>query len=110
MGTTVRETVEEIYEICDYIESEGQLKQAPPYPLRKIQEQAFLNFLVYLSYADGRYSPDEQSFLKEALDQDVTEKEARELRSSRGLTEGKFGRNVPTSVKYFFVSCTPQPW
>ena len=46
MEKNIRKTVEELYEICDYIEEKGQLKQAPPYPLRKIQEQAFLNFLV----------------------------------------------------------------
>ena len=104
MGNDIRKTVEEVYQICDYIEEKGQLKQVPPYPLRKIQEQAFLNFLVYLSYADGRYSPDEQRFLKEALDMDVSEEQAEELRSSRGLTEGKFGKNIPTSVKYFVLA------
>ena len=104
MGNDIRKTVEEVYQICDYIEEKGQLKQMPPYPLRKIQEQAFLNFLVYLSYADGRYSPDEQRFLKEALDMDVSEEQAEELRSSRGLTEGKFGKNIPTSVKYFVLA------
>lgn len=104
MEKDIRKTVEELYQICDYIEEKGQLKQAPPYPLRKIQEQAFLNFLVYLSFADGRYSPDEQRFLKEALDMDISEMQARELRTGRGLTEGKFGRNIPTSLKYFVLA------
>jgi len=104
MEKDIRKTVEELYQICDYIEEEGQLKQAPPYPLRKIQEQAFLNFLVYLSFADGRYSPDEQSFLKEALDLEISDEQARELRSARGLTESKFGRNIPTSLKYFVLA------
>ena len=104
MEKNIRKTVEDLYQICDYIEEKGQLKQAPPYALRKIQEQAFLNFLVYLSFADGRYSPDEQRFLKEALDMDISEKQARELRTGRGLTEGKFGRNIPTSLKYFVLA------
>ena len=104
MDKDIRKTVEELYQICDYIEEKGQLKQAPPYPLRKIQEQAFLNFLVYLSFADGKYSPDEQQFLKEALDLDLSEEQARELRSARGLTESKFGRNIPTSLKYFVLA------
>ena len=104
MEKNIRKTVEELYEICDYIEEKGQLKQAPPYPLRKIQEQAFLNFLVYLSFADGRYSPDEQRFLKDALDLDISEEQAQELRSARGLTEGKFGKNIPTSLKYFVLA------
>ena len=104
MEKNIRKTVEDLYQICDYIEETGQLKQAPPYPLRKIQEQAFLNFLVYLSFADGRYSPDEQRFLKEALDMEVSEAQAQEFRSARGLTEGKFGKNIPTSVKYFVLA------
>ena len=104
MEKDIRKTVEELYQICDYIEEEGQLKQMPPYPLRKIQEQAFLNFLVYLSFADGRYSPDEQQFLKTALDLEISEEQARELRSARGLTESKFGRNIPTSLKYFVLA------
>lgn len=104
MDKDIRKTVEDLYQICDYIEEKGQLKQAPPYPLRKIQEQAFLNFLVYLSYADGRYSPDEQAFLKQALDMDISEEQARGLRTGRGLTESKFGRNIPTSLKYFVLA------
>ncbi|MCR4752140.1 MAG: AAA family ATPase [Eubacterium sp.] len=102
--TTVKNSMNEIYEICDYIEENGLVNKLPAYPLRQIQEQAFLNFLLYLAFADGRYSPDEQQFLKDELDLDIPESKARELRSGRGLTESKFGRNIPTTVKYFVLA------
>ena len=100
----IQDTLEEIWQICGYIEEKGLLKRAPAYPMREIQEQAFLNFLLYLAFADGRYSADEQRFLKEELGMDISEAKARELRSARGLTEGRYGKNVPTSVKYFVLA------
>ena len=104
MENRIKDTLEEIYQVCDYIEDRGLLKQNPSIPLRQVLDEAFLNYLVYLSYADGKYSRNEQLFLKEEMGWDISEKQARELRTARGLNETQFGKHVPMAVKYFVVA------
>ena len=104
MKNTIKETIAEIYQICDYIEDRGLLSKNPSIPLRDVLAQAFLNFLLYLAFADGKYTKAEQQFLKEEMQQEISETQARELRSSRGLNETQFGKNIPVAVKYFVVA------
>ncbi len=104
MSTGIKETIEAIYQVCDYIEERGLLSKNPSIPLRDVLTQAFLNFLLYLAYADGKYTSAEQQFLKEELGLDVPENTAREMRSARGLNESQFGRNIPIAVKYFVIA------
>ena len=100
----MKQSIEEIYQVCDYIEEKGLLEKNPSIPLRSVLAQAFQNFLLYLAYADGKYTAAEQQFLKEEMEMEVSEAQARELKSARGLTEEQFGRNIPTAVKYFVVA------
>ena len=104
MNTKLADAVRGAYEICDYIEAHGVVNQKVNVSLRSMQEQSFLNFLLYLAFSDGRYSAEDQAFIKEALGLDISTAEAESLRRARNLAASGYANLIPLSVKYFVLA------
>ncbi len=98
------EQIEKCYEICDYIEENMKGITAPKPSVRENLKQEFLNFALYISFANAKYSDFEQTFIKEHLGIKVTEDDAYNLKVTRVLYENNYGRTVPFILKYMVVA------
>jgi hypothetical protein len=104
MKKDIKELLKECYEMCDYIEENGILKQKLETSFRENLRYEFLQFVIYLSLLDGSLLASEIKFIKEYLDYDINHTSANNLKIKNDLFESKYGRQIPMALKYFVLS------
>lgn len=97
------ESIYKCYEMCDYIEANGVIKDNLTNPLRENLRQEFLNFTLYLAYADGSIATSDIEFIKEELLVDLTVTASKKLYEARNLTTA-FAEKIPYVLKYFVLA------
>lgn len=100
----LKELFNKCYEMCDYIEANGVIKQPLKSSLRENLRHEFLNFVVYLSLLDGSLLASEIKFIKDNLGYDINHEKANNMKIQGNLIESKYGIQIPVSVKYFVLS------
>lgn len=100
----IKELLEQCYEMCDYIEENGLLKQKLNTSFRENLRYEFLQFVTYLSLLDGSLLASEVKFIKEYLGYDINHAAANNLKVKNNLIESKFGMRIPMALKYFVLS------
>lgn len=100
----IKELLEKCYEMCDYIEENGLLKQKLNTSFRENLRYEFLQFVTYLSLLDGSLLASEVKFIKEYLGYDINHAAANNLKVKNNLIESKFGMRIPMALKYFVLS------
>lgn len=104
MGKELKEQIAQCYEMCDYIEQHGVIKKELKGSLRDNLRREFLNFILYISMSDYKYTDKEEAFIKDVLDIHLKEESAKELKVQRRLNESGFGAQIPLVVKYFVLA------
>ncbi len=104
MGKELKEQIAQCYEMCDYIEQNGVIKKELKTSLRDNLRREFLNFILYISMSDYKYTDKEEDFIKDVLDIHLKEESAKELKVQRRLNETGFGAQIPLVVKYFVLA------
>ena len=104
MDTSINETLTNIYEICDYLESKGIPNRSLPIKMKEIQRQNFISFILYLAFADGSYNSTDAAYLQTQLGTAMTSARASELKSKRMLNDDHFGAEAPLVLKYFVIA------
>lgn len=104
MGKELKEQIAQCYEMCDYIEQHGVIKKELKTSLRDNLRREFLNFILYISMSDYKYTDKEEAFIKDVLDIHLKEESAKELKIQRRLNESGFGAKIPLVVKYFVLA------
>lgn len=92
------------YEMCDYIEDYGVIKQPLNGGLRNALRNDLLDFIIYITCYDDEYDDLEKKFIDENLGFQVDKERAKELKKNRKLTTGEFGTQIPVSMKYFVLA------
>ena len=100
----LKEQIAQCYEMCDYIEQHGVIKKKLKTSLRDNLRREFLNFILYISMSDYKYTDKEEAFIKDVLDIHLKEESAKELKVQRRLNESGFGAQIPLVVKYFVLA------
>ncbi len=100
----LKEQIAQCYEMCDYIEQHGVIKKELKTSLRDNLRREFLNFILYISMSDYKYTEKEEVFIKDTLDIYLKEESAKELKVQRRLNESGFGAQIPLVVKYFVLA------
>lgn len=100
----IKEMLQECYEICDYIQSNGVVKQVLKTSLKENLKHEFFQFIVYLSIQDGTISTSENQFIKEVIDEKFQYKKEDLIRYRRELIQGKFSTKLPLTLKYFILA------
>ncbi len=100
----LKEQIAQCYEMCDYIEQHGVIKKELKTSLRDNLRREFLNFILYISMSDYKYTDKEEAFIKDVLDIHLKEESAKELKVQRRLNESGFGAQIPLVVKYFVLA------
>ncbi len=104
MGKELKEQIAQCYEMCDYIEEHGIIKKELKTSLRDNLRREFLNFILYISMSDYKYTDKEETFIKDILDIHLKKESAKELKVQRRLNESGFGAQIPLVVKYFVLA------
>ena len=104
MGKELKEQIAQCYEMCDYIEQHGVIKKELKTSLRDNLRREFLNFILYISMSDYKYTDKEETFIKDILDIHLKKESAKELKVQRRLNESGFGAQIPLVVKYFVLA------
>lgn len=104
MGKDLKEMMNQCYEMCDYIERNGVIKQDMTMTLRENLRREFLNFVIYISTLSGQIEKDEEKFINEMLGFYIDPKTAGELKAKRDLNEASYGSKVPMAFKYFVLA------
>ncbi len=92
------------YEMSDYIEVNGVVKETLSTSLKGLLKAEFINLVLYLSFLDGHYDAGEKNFIKENFDTEITEQVAKILKEQRELDLKGFGSRIPLPLKYFILS------
>ena len=98
------ESIYKCYEMCDYIEANGVIKDKLITSLRETLRQEFLNFTLYLAFADGDITDTELSFIKDELLVNMTAESAKKLYTLRKLTVTEYAGKIPYVLKYFVLA------
>ncbi|MBQ4232874.1 MAG: AAA family ATPase [Lachnospiraceae bacterium] len=98
------ESIYKCYEMCDYIEANGVIKDKLANSLRENLRQEFLNFTLYLAFADGEITDSELAFIKEELLVNMTAEAAKKLYDLRQLTPAIYANKIPYVLKYFVLA------
>ena len=104
MSKDIKSLINECYEICDYIEQNGVVKDNLKTSLKENLKHEFLQFAVYLAMANGRLLASESKFIKEYLGENINNEKAANMKAKEGLFEEKFGKILPLVLKYFIVA------
>lgn len=97
------DSLNKCYEMCDYIEKNGVVKQNLSKSLRDILKDDFLDFVTYLALVDARFSNEEIAFVKDVFNYDMNLAYANVRKTKRGLGEA-FVSQIPFTLKYFVLS------
>ena len=103
MDKELKERFDKCFEMCDYIEANGVLKEKLNTSLRENLKKEFLNFMIYIALVDDKFGDKEQRFIKEQLGFEITYTLAAAIKSRNKLTEN-YGNEMPLTFKYFVLS------
>ena len=95
MGKELKEQIAQCYEMCDYIEQHGVIKKELKTSLRDNLRREFLNFILYISMSDYKYTDKEETFIKDILDIHLKKESAKELKVQRRLNESDLVHRFP---------------
>jgi len=104
MGKDIKTILNECYEMCDYIEENGIVKDDIKTSLRENLKIEFINFVVYLAMANGSLLSAEQKFIKDVFDYDIDQSKGMALKVKNDLFETKYGSRIPLVMKYFVLT------
>lgn len=104
MSRDIKELINECYEMCDYIEENGVVKDKLGSSLRDRLKYEFLQFTIYLAMANGRLVASEIKFIKDIFEVVLTQEKAAGTKAKEGLFETKYGKQLPMVLKYFIVA------
>lgn len=98
MSNALDNMMQEAYDCCDEIERAGVIKIPLNSSLKESLKAEFLNFLLYLSLADGTICAQESDFIKEITGVDVN------VTMAAGILPAAFAGMIPTPFKYFVLT------
>lgn len=104
MGKDLKQLMNQCYEMCDYIEKNGVIKQDMQMTLRENLRREFLNFVIYISTLSGRLEKEEETFINDMLGFYIDSNTADELKKKRDLNENTYGTKIPMALKYFVLA------
>lgn len=104
MAKDLKELMNQCYEMCDYIERNGVIKQDLNMTLRENLRREFLNFVIYISTLSGHLEKEEEKFINEMLGFYIDSNTADDLKRKRDLNEATYGKTVPKALKYFVLA------
>ncbi len=89
--------------MCEYIEAKNVINKDSGYHFKESLKQEFLNFTLFLSYADKGFNEEERKFVKDILGFDMTVESAKIIYERRRLDSTHYGMNIPYVVKCFVL-------
>ena len=104
MGKDLKQLMNQCYEMCDYIEKNGVIKQDMQMTLRENLRREFLNFVIYISTLSGHLEKEEETFINDMLGFYIDSNTADELKKKRDLNENTYGTKIPMALKYFVLA------
>lgn len=104
MGKDLRQLMNQCYEMCDYIEKNGVIKQDMSTTLRENLRREFLNFVIYLSMQSGHLEKEEEEFINDMLGFHIDPAMAADLKKKRDLNADTYGTKIPMALKYFVLA------
>lgn len=104
MEKDLKTSIEQCYEMCDYIEKNGVIKKELQTTLRENLRREFLNFVIYLSMLDADFAGPEERFINDVLGFRIKADTVKDLKVQRKLTENYYGSQIPLIVKYFVLA------
>lgn len=103
MDKELKERFDKCYEMCDYIEANGVLKEKLNTSLKENLKKELLNFMIYIALVDGKFADKEQRFIKEQLGFEITYSLATAIKSRNKLTTN-YEKEMPLTFKYFVLA------
>lgn len=103
MAHPAKESLDNLYELCDSIDNTpfGAKNDHPDLSLRKLLFVDVMSFILYLSAADGHVSWQEAKYLGELFECRMTTADMEELIEKHNLYSVSFEQKVPNSFPYF---------
>lgn len=102
--SNVKQLIEQCYEMCDYIEAHGVLKQPLQISLKLDLRRDFRDFLLYLAMMDEKLTLAEISFINEMLGMELNSRTANMVRKNLDFGENGFGKRIPLAMKYLTLA------
>ncbi len=102
--SNVKHLMEQCYEMCDYIEKNGVLKQPLATSLRMDLKKDFRDFLFYLAEIDAALSAEEINFINLMMDAKLNVRTAAIVRKNLDLRKEGFGSRIPLAMKYLTLA------
>ena len=100
---TIKEKLEKCFEMCDYIDSNMQVKVPGGKKLRESLKTDFLHFMIYISMMDDIFGDTEKAFIKDNLGFDISSETALMIKNTCGLNS-YYGTKIPVAMKYFILA------
>ncbi|MCQ2500500.1 MAG: AAA family ATPase [Lachnospiraceae bacterium] len=100
----VKQLIAQCYEMCDYIEANGVLKQPLKISLRQDLRRDFRDFLFYLAIVDEKLSASEIAFMNEMLETELNARTAEIVKKNLSPGQNDFGKRIPLALKYLTLA------
>lgn len=100
----IKSMVNQCYDICNYIQTNGVIKQTLMVPLRENLKHDFFRFIMYLSIQDGSISEEEIKFIQEVIDDKYVFKKDDCIKYKKELAQNNFTSKLPLPLKYFILA------
>lgn len=98
----LKQSVEEMYRICDEIEQSGAVKDDCVISLRERLRQDFLAYLIWLNEAEPAWNNQKAGFLRDMLGISLNGEKAAQTAVKLGINAG-FDSAIPMAFKYFVL-------
>lgn len=104
MNDRLKERLEQCYEMCDYLQKQGVVKQILQKSLKENLKSEFLKFILYLAMNNGTVSELEKNYVNETFGLNLDMQNIKILKYKWGLTPQQFGLQIPLVLKYFILA------
>jgi len=104
MANDIRQKMDVCYQMCDYIESNGVIKQEMTISLKENLRREFLNFVIFISTIDDTFEKTEEDFINNELGFKLDSSMAKDLKKQRDLNAATYGTKIPMVMKYFVLA------
>ncbi len=98
----VKQSIEEMYRICDEIEKAGVVKDECKPSLRENLRQEFLTYIIWLNEAEPAWNNQKAGFLRDTLGISLNQDDVRKMEESRRV-KVSFANDIPIVFKYFVL-------
>lgn len=102
--SNVKQLMQQCYEMCEYVEAHGVLKQPLKTSLKDDLRRDFRDFMLYMSMMDDTLSPEEQKFINTMLDTALNDRTAKLIKANHDLSPYNFGKRMPMAMKYLTLA------